>query len=67
MDKGSPPVIFVSDHPDILSTVRAMKAGAIEFLIRPIDLEALVAAVEVALLQDRKRRRKQAELAELRS
>jgi FixJ family two-component response regulator len=64
--KGNPPVIFISDHKDIASTVRAMKDGAIEFLIKPVDLEALVAAVQEALIHDRKQRRRRAENAELR-
>ena len=64
-EKANPPVIFISDHCDIASTVRAMKAGAIEFLTKPVDLQALVTAVQAAFTQDRKQRRKKAELAEL--
>jgi len=64
-EKAKPPVIFISDHCDIASTVRAMKAGAIEFLTKPIDLQLLIAAVHEAFAQDRKQRRKNAELAEL--
>jgi FixJ family two-component response regulator len=63
--KGNPPVIFISDHCDIASTVQAMKAGAIEFLTKPVDLQALVTAVQKAFIQDRKLRRKKAELADL--
>lgn len=63
--KGNPPVIFISDQCDITSTVNAMKAGALEFLTKPIDLPALIAAVQEALIQDRKARRRRAELAEL--
>ena len=63
--KANPPVIFISDHSDIASTVRAMKAGAIEFLTKPLDLQALLLAVQTAFAQDRKQRRKQAELADL--
>jgi FixJ family two-component response regulator len=43
-----------------------MKAGAIEFLTKPVDLQALIAAVQTAFAQDRKLRRRKAELAELR-
>jgi FixJ family two-component response regulator len=64
-EKANPPVIFISDHCDIASIVRAMKAGAIEFLTKPVDLQALVAAVQAAIAQDRKQRRKKAELADL--
>ncbi|HEY0785446.1 MAG TPA: response regulator [Acidobacteriaceae bacterium] len=65
-EKANPPVIFISDHCDVASTVRAMKAGAIEFLTKPVDLQALVLAVDAAFAQDRKQRRRKAELTELR-
>ncbi len=64
-EKGSPPVIFIADHCDIASTVSAMKAGAIEFLTKPVDLRALIAAVRRAFEQDRRLRQKNAELAKL--
>ena len=60
-----PPVIFISGTVDVPATVRAMKAGAIEFLTKPIDPIALVEAVHEAFAQDRKLRGKRAELAEL--
>ena len=53
---GAPPVIFVTGQGDPVSVVRAMKDGAIDFLIEPVDGDRLVAAVEVALLEDSKRR-----------
>ncbi len=59
------PVIFVSDRCDIPSTVSAMKAGAVEFLTKPVDLGALLAAIHVALAQDRKQRQRKADLAKL--
>jgi FixJ family two-component response regulator len=61
-ERAHTPVIFIGD---IASTVRAMKAGAIDFLTRPFDLSALMAAVRVALAQDRKARQRKAELAKL--
>jgi FixJ family two-component response regulator len=64
-ERTNPPVIFVSDRCDIPSTVSAMKAGAIEFLTKPVDLVALIAAVRAALAQDRKLRQRKAELAKL--
>lgn len=64
-EKGNPPVIFIADHCDIASTVSAMKAGAIEFLTKPVDLCALIAAVGMAFEQDRRLRRRKAELAKL--
>jgi FixJ family two-component response regulator len=62
-----PPIIFVSGRADIPSTVRAMKAGAIEFLTKPISPLALEAAIDVAFAQDRKLRRQRLELAMLQS
>ena len=59
------PIIFITGHGDISSSVRAMKAGAIEFLTKPVDREALVIAVRTALACDRDNRVRQAELAEL--
>jgi FixJ family two-component response regulator len=47
--KGNPPAIFISDQCDIASTVCAMKAGAIEFLTKPLDLAALHEAITTAL------------------
>ena len=55
-DSGAPPVIFVTAYCDPASVVRAMKSGAIDFLIEPIDYSRLVASVELALLQDVRRR-----------
>jgi len=64
-EKENPPAIFISSEFDIASTVRAMKAGAVEVLIKPIDLTALIAAVQEAFSQDRRQRRKKAEVAQL--
>jgi FixJ family two-component response regulator len=64
-ETANPPVIFISDRCDIASTVRAMKAGAIEFLTTPPDLSALVAAVKSAFTQDRRQRQQKAELVKL--
>jgi FixJ family two-component response regulator len=62
---SSPPIIFITGRGDIPSSVRAMKAGAIEFLTKPIDSVALIAAIRTALSRDREHRMRQAELAEL--
>jgi FixJ family two-component response regulator len=51
--KTSIPVIFLTGRGDIPSTVRAMKGGAVDFLTKPVDEEALLASVERALRQDR--------------
>jgi FixJ family two-component response regulator len=60
------PIIFVTAHGDIPMTVRAMKAGAVEFLTKPFRDQDLLDAVQVALERDRARRQKEAEIATLR-
>jgi RNA polymerase sigma factor (sigma-70 family) len=60
------PIIFISAHGDVPMTVRAMKAGAIEFLTKPFRDQDLLDAVQVALERDRTRRRREGENATLR-
>jgi FixJ family two-component response regulator len=60
-----PPIIFVSGHGNIPSTVRAMKAGAMDFLTKPFNDEELLRLVQTALTKDRERRIKQAALNSL--
>jgi FixJ family two-component response regulator len=50
------PIIFLSGHGDIPMTVRAMKAGAVEFLTKPFREQDLLDAVQLALRRDRDRR-----------
>jgi FixJ family two-component response regulator len=50
------PIIFITGYGDIPMTVRAMKAGAVEFLTKPIREQDLLDAVDVALKRDRERR-----------
>ncbi len=64
-DRDAPPVIFVTGHGDIPSSVRAMKAGAVEFLSKPFDEQELQSAIETAITMDRSARQKRSELAEL--
>ena len=45
-------VIFLSGHGDISASVRAMKAGAVDFLTKPVDATELIAAVDAALERD---------------
>lgn len=59
------PIIFMTGHGDIQMSVRAMKAGAIEFLTKPFRDQDLLDAIHVALDQDRERRCRAAEVAEL--
>src|ERR1700686_1912550 len=61
------PIIFISAHGDIPMTVRAMKAGAIEFLTKPFRDQDLLDAVQVALDRDRNRQQRQAEIGVLRA
>jgi FixJ family two-component response regulator len=56
-DAGGPPAIFVTAHGDLVSGVRAMKNGAIDFMVEPIDYNQLLVAVEAAFAQDSKNRR----------
>jgi RNA polymerase sigma factor (sigma-70 family) len=57
------PIIFITAHGDIPMTVRAMKAGAVEFLTKPFRDQDLLDAIHVALERDRTRRRQEAEIA----
>jgi FixJ family two-component response regulator len=59
------PIIFISGRGDIPSTVRAMKAGALEFLTKLLDSPALLDAIRAALLGDVERRRELVELTKL--
>jgi FixJ family two-component response regulator len=60
------PIIFLTGRGDIPMSVRAMKAGAIEFLTKPFRHEQLVEAIRAALNVDRAIQRERIELAELR-
>ena len=59
------PIIFLTGHGDIPMSVRAIKAGAIEFLTKPFRDQDLLDAVRVALEQDRARREKEVEITDL--
>ena len=67
LDQGAPPIVFISGHGDVPSSVRAMKAGAIEFLQKPFREQDLVKAIQAAIELDRSGRQKRMELAELRT
>jgi FixJ family two-component response regulator len=60
------PIIFVTAHGDIPMTVRAMKAGAVEFLTKPFRDQDLLDAIHLALEKDRALRQREAELVVLR-
>jgi len=59
------PIVFLTAHGDIPMSVRAMKAGAVEFLTKPVRDQDLLDAVRVALDQDRARREKEKEVTDI--
>jgi FixJ family two-component response regulator len=59
------PIIFITAHGDIPMSVRAMKAGAVEFLTKPFRDQDLLDAIQVALERDRVRRVGETQLATL--
>jgi RNA polymerase sigma factor (sigma-70 family) len=60
------PIVFLTGHGDIPMSVRAMKAGAVEFLTKPFRDQDLLDAVHVALDRDRARREQETELTDIR-
>ncbi len=60
------PIVFISGHADIAMSVRAMKAGAVEFLAKPVRDQDLLDAVQRAVDQDRRQRQDAANNASLR-
>jgi FixJ family two-component response regulator len=63
---NGPAIVFITGHGDIPSSVRAMKAGAIEFLPKPFGEQELLQAIDAAIAVDRTARQRRSELAELR-
>jgi FixJ family two-component response regulator len=59
------PILFITGHGDIQMSVRAMKAGAIEFLTKPFRDQDLLDAVAHALERDRRQRLQSAQMSEL--
>lgn len=59
------PIIFVTAHPDVPMTVKAMKSGAVEFLTKPFRDQELLDAIEQALQRDQAARQQQKEIAVL--
>lgn len=60
------PIVFLTGHGDIPASVRAMKAGAIEFLTKPVDEQDLLNAIQEAIERDRRGRQQQADVRDLR-
>src|SRR5437660_9479629 len=65
-DRIDMPIIFITGHGDIPMTVQAMKAGAVEFLTKPIDDDALLSAIRHAIERSSAALDREAEVEELR-
>lgn len=57
-----PPVVFITGYGDVRSSVRALKAGAVDFLMKPFSDSDLLGAIETALAKDREARRTRSEI-----
>jgi FixJ family two-component response regulator len=66
-EREAPPIVFLTGHGDVPSSVKAMKAGAVEFLAKPVGDEELLRAINEGLALDRALRLKRSEHAELQS
>ena len=64
-EREAPPIVFITGHGDIPSSVKAMKAGAVEFLSKPFGDEELLSAINAGIALDRSARVKRLERAEL--
>jgi FixJ family two-component response regulator len=64
--ENHPQIVFITGHGDIPTSVRAIKAGAVDFLTKPFKEADLMRAIHAAIGQDRDARRKRAESGELR-
>ncbi|HTT40271.1 MAG TPA: response regulator [Burkholderiales bacterium] len=64
-DQHHPPIIFITGHGSIATSVRAIKAGALDFLTKPFDDQELLNLVRAALELDRERRVERAALQSL--
>lgn len=65
LEQQAPPIVFLTGHGDIPSSVKAMKAGAVEFLSKPAGDAELMRAIAAAIDVDRAARRRRAEQLEL--
>ena len=60
------PIVFLTGHGNIPASVQAMKAGAVEFLTKPVDEQDLLRAIQEAIERDRRTRQQQADMRQLR-
>lgn len=65
-DEYHPPIIFLTGHGDIPSSVRAIRAGALDFLTKPWNSDKLLALINMAIDQDLEHRAQQSDLDRLR-
>jgi FixJ family two-component response regulator len=61
-----PQIVFITGHGDIPKSVRAIKAGAVDFLTKPLNESDLIRAIRAAITQDQIARRERIKLADLR-
>jgi FixJ family two-component response regulator len=66
VDRKDMPIIFITGHGDIPTTVQAMKGGAVEFLTKPFGDDVLLGAIERALERSKTALREETEVRELR-
>ncbi len=66
-DPDALPVVFLTGYGDIPASVRAMKAGAVDFLTKPVEQDRLLEAVAAALARDAERRRRRGQIREIQS
>jgi len=59
------PIVFITGHEDVPTSVRAMKAGAVEFLVKPFSEEDLLDAIQLAIKRDQSARHQQAQMEDL--
>jgi FixJ family two-component response regulator len=59
------PIVFITGHKDVPTSVRAMKAGAVEFLVKPFSEQDLLDAIEQAIKRDQSARYQQAQMEDL--
>lgn len=65
-DRIDMPIIFITGHADVPVTVKAMKAGAVEFLVKPIPEEILLSAIESAIARSRRTLEQESQIQALR-
>lgn len=66
VEDGRPPIVFITGHGDIPSSVRAIKRGAVDFLTKPFSDADVMTAIHAAIVQDQEWRSERAELGLLR-